>query len=201
MPRLPASGKVFGGNIFLHFWAPNWPFWGNAHRRPKRPKTGPNGSKSGKSSALSGSKQAQICPNLPCIPSQLCVCLGHFEGWKLPKLVGRSRKKCPRNRDSGRPAQDTFFLVLARLHTFAPQTAINGPKRAQTGVGRSPAGFCGAPTVCPARPIGHEALRTRTGVLPARSGAVWDRVWPIWAQFGPVWGGGTPARSGGAARS
>ena len=77
------------------------------------------------------------------------------------------------------------FLVSALLCTFAPQTAINGPKQAPTGVGRCAAGAASVPQRSAMRARLATELHKRAlgspGCDPGRFGAVWPR-------FGPVWG-------------
>ena len=109
-----------------------------------------------------------------------------------PYIGGLHQEKVPSESRFGpvQPEVRPSFSVSALLRTFAPQTAINGPKRAQTGVARC----CGAPTACHACPIG----RPRSVADPDRGppSAVQGRFWPVGPGFAPVLPG-YPPRLGG----
>ena len=107
---------------------------------------------------------------------------------------GATRERCPWKRHSGRPARHKADFFLALLCQKQRQMA---QKRAQTGIGGCVAGWCGAPTACHSRPIGHEVWRIPTEAL------FLARSTPFWPRFGglPPLLGATAARSGEAARS
>ena len=160
----PDTSGVFSKD---HFWAQNWPFcvrWFHA--------------------------LGSSAPPPPSVARYRvrCRCLGGFEGWKPPKRGGCTMAKCPRNRHSGCPAHHTAILWgSALLGIFAPNTATNGPERAQTGVRGCAAGCCSAETARHARPIGHEVSQTRTKVPRACSVTTCGHFFAaVLGPFGPI---------------
>ena len=86
---------------------------------------------------LSGVPCGGVLPPPPCLARYgvLRGRWGRSEGWKPPKLGGCTQEKCPRNRDSGRPAQDTAisrFRTTSRLAGCPPPPPLPSPVRGPT---------------------------------------------------------------------
>ena len=138
------------------------------------------------------------------------------KGWKPTKLEGCSGGKCPRNRNSGRLAQDAAILQLLPpgwpgVDTWekCPRNRVSGPAAQDTAILRfeTAAGLMG--TVAPKKgpqkaQNGHSRVTNAVCCVPKGApsvphrqpsrleaqqsdpGAVWRRRGSFWATFGPL---------------